>query len=108
METYSKKKNWIVSACSSPVILLSGKQGSMLALAYLLAAGIGVPLMASVMELHLLGRFDEFVLLQEAILLTIETFGFSSSFLYLDFLSSYQSTLKHLRLMEKSVTSCFK
>lgn len=38
-----KDKNWViravalVSACSSPVILLSGKQGSMLALAYLLA-----------------------------------------------------------------------
>ena len=38
-----KDKNWgsrtvaLVSACSSPVILLSGKQGSMLALAYLLA-----------------------------------------------------------------------
>lgn len=38
-----KDKSWgirtvaLVSACSSPVILLSGKQGSMLALAYLLA-----------------------------------------------------------------------
>ncbi|CAF1887434.1 unnamed protein product [Brassica napus] len=37
METYLEKKNWIVFACSSPVILLSGKQGPMLALAYLLA-----------------------------------------------------------------------
>lgn len=43
MFSRGKEKNWatrtvaLVSACSSPVILLSGKQGSLLALAYLLA-----------------------------------------------------------------------
>lgn len=45
-----KDNNWasrpvaIVSTCSSPVILLSGKQGSMLALAYLLAGSFSFSL----------------------------------------------------------------
>ncbi|CAG7911059.1 hypothetical protein BRARA_J01824 [Brassica rapa] len=120
-----KDKNWssrtvaLVSACSSPVILLSGKQGSMLALAYLLAGYCilrleGVerrtksdgqnkfskldPLcvvqwsLLSVCMFFASGHwcafdglrygaafvgFDEFVLIRQAILLTIETFGFS-------------------------------
>ncbi|CAH2072540.1 unnamed protein product [Thlaspi arvense] len=118
-------KNWairtvaLVSACSSPVILLSGKQGSMLALAYLLAGYCIMRLEGverrsksdgqknfsklnplSVVQWTLLSicmffasghwcafdglrygaafvGFDEFVLIRQAILLTIETFGFS-------------------------------
>ncbi|ESQ41710.1 hypothetical protein EUTSA_v10012592mg [Eutrema salsugineum] len=118
-------KNWairtvaLVSACSSPVILLSRKQGSMLALAYLLA-GFCIMRMEgverrtksdgqnkfsklnplSVLQWTLLSicmffasghwcafdglrygaafvGFDEFVLIRQAVLLTIETFGFS-------------------------------
>ncbi|KAL1195447.1 hypothetical protein V5N11_030721 [Cardamine amara subsp. amara] len=108
----------LVSACSSSVILLSGKQGSMLALAYLLAGYCimrleGVERTQSdgqhkfsklnplcVMQWSLLSicmffasghwcafdglrygtafvGFDEFVLIRQAILLTVETFGFS-------------------------------
>ncbi|EOA22754.1 hypothetical protein CARUB_v10003466mg [Capsella rubella] len=118
-------KNWttrtvaLVSACSSPVILLSGKQGSLLALVYLLAGYCimrleGVERVSQsdkqnnfsklnplcVMQWSLLSicmffasghwcafdglrygaafvGFDEFVLIRQAILLTIETFGFS-------------------------------
>ncbi|CAA7061513.1 unnamed protein product [Microthlaspi erraticum] len=118
-------KNWtiravaLVSACSSPVILLSGKQGSMLALAYLLAGYCIMRLedverrtksdgkkrfsklnplcvvqwsLLSVCMFFASGHwcafdglrygaafvgFDEFVLIRQAILLTIETFGFS-------------------------------
>ncbi|XP_013613026.1 PREDICTED: GPI ethanolamine phosphate transferase 3 isoform X3 [Brassica oleracea var. oleracea] len=120
-----KDKNWgsrtvaLVSACSSPVILLSGKQGSMLALAYLLAGYCIMRLegverrtksdgqnkfskldsvcvvqwsLLSVCMFFASGHwcafdglrygaafvgFDEFVLIRQAILLTIETFGFS-------------------------------
>ncbi|VVB14891.1 unnamed protein product [Arabis nemorensis] len=120
-----KNKNWairtvaIVSACSSPVILLSGKQGSMLALAYLLAGYCIMRLegierrsqsdgknrfpklnplcvvqwsLLSVCMFFASGHwcafdglrygaafvgFDEFVLIRQAILLTVETFGFS-------------------------------
>ncbi|CAN6864524.1 unnamed protein product [Brassica oleracea] len=120
-----KDKNWgsrtvaLVSACSSPVILLSGKQGSMLALAYLLAGYCITRLegverrtksdgqnkfskldsvcvvqwsLLSVCMFFASGHwcafdglrygaafvgFDEFVLIRQAILLTIETFGFS-------------------------------
>ncbi|KAL0735691.1 hypothetical protein Bca4012_011901 [Brassica carinata] len=120
-----KDKNWViravalVSACSSPVILLSGKQGSMLALAYLLAGYCIMRLegierrtksdgqnkfskldpvcvvqwsLLSVCMFFASGHwcafdglrygaafvgFDEFVLIRQAILLTIETFGFS-------------------------------
>ncbi|CAH8358684.1 unnamed protein product [Eruca vesicaria subsp. sativa] len=109
----------LVSACSSPVILLSGKQGSMLALAYLLAGycimrleGVERRIKSDghnkfskldplcVVQWSLLSicmffasghwcafdglrygaafvGFDEFVLIRQAILLTIETFGFS-------------------------------
>jgi len=120
-----KDKNWairtvaLVSACSSPIILLSGKQGSMLALVYLVAGYCimrleGVerrtksdgqskfsklnPLcvvqwsLLSICMFFASGHwcafdglrygaafvgFDEFVLIRQAILLTIETFGFS-------------------------------
>ncbi|CAE6105878.1 unnamed protein product [Arabidopsis arenosa] len=120
-----KDKNWVirtvalVSACSSPVVLLSGKQGSMLALAYVVAGYCimrleGVerktksdgqskfsklnPLcvvqwsLLSICMFFASGHwcafdglrygaafvgFDEFVLIRQAILLTIETFGFS-------------------------------
>uniref|UniRef100_A0A1J3DXK4 GPI ethanolamine phosphate transferase 3 n=1 Tax=Noccaea caerulescens TaxID=107243 RepID=A0A1J3DXK4_NOCCA len=120
-----KDKNWamrtvaLVSACSSPVILLSGKQGSMLALAYLLAGYCIMKLegverrtksdgqnkfsklnplcvvqwsLLSICMFFASGHwcafdglrygaafvgFDEFVLIRQAILLTIETFGFS-------------------------------
>ncbi|XP_019083847.1 PREDICTED: GPI ethanolamine phosphate transferase 3-like [Camelina sativa] len=120
-----EKKYWatrtvaLVSACSSPVILLSGKQGSLLALAYLLA-GYCIMRLEGVERITKLDRqnklsklnplcvmqwsllsicmffasghwcafdglrygaafvgFDEFVLIRQAILLTIETFGFS-------------------------------
>ncbi|KFK26464.1 hypothetical protein AALP_AA8G252400 [Arabis alpina] len=73
-----KDKNWairtiaIVSAYSSPVILLSGKQGSMLGLAYLLAGYLYNEAGGSAFV-----GFDEFVLIRQAILLTIETYGFS-------------------------------
>ncbi|EFH50077.1 phosphatidylinositolglycan class O (PIG-O) family protein [Arabidopsis lyrata subsp. lyrata] len=120
-----KDKNWairtvaLVSACSSPVVLMSGKQGSMLALAHLVAGYCimrleGVerrtqsdgqskfsklnPLcvvqwsLLSICMFFASGHwcafdglrygaafvgFDEFVLVRQAILLTIETFGFS-------------------------------
>ncbi|XP_010549800.1 PREDICTED: GPI ethanolamine phosphate transferase 3 [Tarenaya hassleriana] len=118
-KSWTVKTVAMVSACSSTVILLSGRQGSMLALAYILGgycimrlegiernqSGKGNnrfqnlnPLavvqwsLLSVCMFFASGHwcafdglrygaafvgFDEFVLIRQAILLTIETFGFS-------------------------------
>ncbi|KAL2338851.1 hypothetical protein Fmac_013297 [Flemingia macrophylla] len=67
-ENLVAKTTAVVSAWSSTVILLSGKQGPMVAFASLV--GGALPLSA-----HML--FEEFVLVRQAILLAIDTFGFS-------------------------------
>ncbi|CAN7037906.1 unnamed protein product, partial [Brassica rapa subsp. trilocularis] len=75
METYLKKKKWIVSACSSPGILLSGKQGSMLALAYLL---VRYCIMRLEGVQNKFSKLDPLCVVQWSVLSTCFFFSFSS------------------------------